>query len=384
MPRITLELIRKKSEHHEGLLADMQELSLHQLNLERIELLSNVCRRLRILYLQNNLIGKMENLNRLKELRYLNLALNNIVCIENIEGCEKLERLDLTVNFVDIDRLEESLQSLQNLDFFEDLTLMGNPCTEFPEYRAVVIAMLPRLKRLDGKDVSITERLAASTNKERLLQALREASKQRREERNVEEDEDNEEAEEAESAGKTNNVGQEVPEVSISTSTSTTTTTSTSTSTSTSNSKSSGPLIEVVDANDEEEEEEEGRAERAKEKKRAAAVRKASEKKQRYTPASRLKMYLDEVEAQKKKYGHFLYVHSMVPPRIPIVYECLRLHLHCIAMLVFMSLSYSIIYPSLCLFTPHHTEMMRRRRVRVSSPLPPTCSRRPTTSSTKR
>lgn len=41
------------------------------------------CRRLKILYLQNNIIGKMQNLHHMKELEYLNLALNNIskVCV---------------------------------------------------------------------------------------------------------------------------------------------------------------------------------------------------------------------------------------------------------------------------------------------------------------
>ena len=50
----------------------------------RIDLLDNVCRKLKILYLQNNLIGKIENVARLKELVYLNLALNSVLVLE---GC---------------------------------------------------------------------------------------------------------------------------------------------------------------------------------------------------------------------------------------------------------------------------------------------------------
>jgi protein TilB len=53
--------------------------------------------------LQNNIISKIENLNKLKELEYLNLALNNISKIENLEGCESLRKLDLTVNFIDVE-----------------------------------------------------------------------------------------------------------------------------------------------------------------------------------------------------------------------------------------------------------------------------------------
>ena len=52
----------------------------------RIEHLDKWCRDLKILYLQNNLIGRIENVSRLKQLTYLNLALNNVETIENLEG----------------------------------------------------------------------------------------------------------------------------------------------------------------------------------------------------------------------------------------------------------------------------------------------------------
>ena len=84
MVRITEALIRKKAEHHDGLLADIEELSLHQLELERIEVVGTLCRKLQILYLQNNIIPKMEGLHHLKGLNYLNLALNNITVIEGL------------------------------------------------------------------------------------------------------------------------------------------------------------------------------------------------------------------------------------------------------------------------------------------------------------
>lgn len=51
MARITEELIRKKSEHNDGLLGDLEEISLHQCELERIEVIGTLCRKLRILYL---------------------------------------------------------------------------------------------------------------------------------------------------------------------------------------------------------------------------------------------------------------------------------------------------------------------------------------------
>ena len=81
--RITEDLLHRKSEHNEGLLADLEEITLHQLEIERIEVIGTLCRKLRILYLQNNIISRIENLYHCKELRYLNLALNNV---ERIEG----------------------------------------------------------------------------------------------------------------------------------------------------------------------------------------------------------------------------------------------------------------------------------------------------------
>jgi hypothetical protein len=53
MPPITLELIRRKSEHNEGLIHTLEEISLHQEEIEKIsDVLGSNCRRLKILYLQ--------------------------------------------------------------------------------------------------------------------------------------------------------------------------------------------------------------------------------------------------------------------------------------------------------------------------------------------
>ena len=87
MPRITEEMLRKRAEHNDGQLMNLEEVALHQFEIEKIENLDKLCRHLKILLLQNNIIEKMENLGKLKELEYLNLALNNITKIENLEVC---------------------------------------------------------------------------------------------------------------------------------------------------------------------------------------------------------------------------------------------------------------------------------------------------------
>ena len=47
MVRLTHNLIRKKSEHNEGTMSDLEEISLHQLEIEKIENLD--CKKLKIL-----------------------------------------------------------------------------------------------------------------------------------------------------------------------------------------------------------------------------------------------------------------------------------------------------------------------------------------------
>lgn len=56
----------QRAEHNEYMLSNLEEVALHQQNIEVIELIGQLCPKLRILYLQNNLIGKIQNLHKLK------------------------------------------------------------------------------------------------------------------------------------------------------------------------------------------------------------------------------------------------------------------------------------------------------------------------------
>ncbi|XP_062576752.1 uncharacterized protein LOC134238646 [Saccostrea cucullata] len=161
MVRITEDLVRKRAEHNNLEISTLEEVSLHQQDIEKIENLDKWCRDLKILYLQSNLIPKIENVSRLKKLEYLNLALNNVEKIENLENCEMLKKLDLTVNFVGE---LTSIENLKDLVHFKELYLTGNPCTEYEGYREYVIATLPRLQHLDGKAVEKSERIKAMQN----------------------------------------------------------------------------------------------------------------------------------------------------------------------------------------------------------------------------
>jgi len=155
---ITEDLIRKRAEHNNCEISTLEELSLHQCDIQRIEHIDRWCRQLKILYLQSNLIPRIENVSKLKKLEYLNLALNNVLLIENLEGCESLKKLDMTVNFVG--KLT-TIESLKGNEFLRDLYLTGNPCTEFVGYRDYVVATLTQLTSLDGSPISKSERIEA-------------------------------------------------------------------------------------------------------------------------------------------------------------------------------------------------------------------------------
>ncbi|XP_071451582.1 dynein axonemal assembly factor 11 isoform X1 [Hetaerina americana] len=184
MVLITIDLIRKRAEHNEGEVSTLEEIALHQEEIEKIEHIQNWCKDLQILYLQNNIISRIENLGKLKKLVYLNLALNNIEKIENLQGCESLEKLDLTLNFVGDLRDVCTLQSNYNL---KHLFLLGNPCTDYEGYRDYVSTVLPSLVTLDGTDISRSERIIASQcfpyYKDQILQHYNEYRKQREKEK---------------------------------------------------------------------------------------------------------------------------------------------------------------------------------------------------------
>jgi len=60
---VTIELIRKRSEHNEGEIGTLEEISLHQEDITKIENLQNWCKDLKILLLQSNLIFKIGEYN---------------------------------------------------------------------------------------------------------------------------------------------------------------------------------------------------------------------------------------------------------------------------------------------------------------------------------
>jgi len=182
MPVITRALLRKRAEHNEGMISTLEEVSLHQEELEGInEVLGATCRKIKILYLQNNIIPRLENLWHLKDLEYLNVALNNISKIEGLQNCEFLNKLDLTVNFIDVDELESSISHLAERERLRDLYMMGNPCQgNWEGFVSYVIARLPQLETLDGTSITRSMRIIAQQKLPQLEKELQQLAKTRR------------------------------------------------------------------------------------------------------------------------------------------------------------------------------------------------------------
>jgi protein TilB len=114
----------------------------------------------------------MEGLTKLVELEYINLAVNSVSKIEGLKRCESLNKIDLTLNFVDAEDLKESCENLEWNCMLTDLYMTGNPCTDWANYRPYMIAKVESLLRLDGQEITKSERLAAKTQLPRLEKEL--------------------------------------------------------------------------------------------------------------------------------------------------------------------------------------------------------------------
>ncbi|XP_074659332.1 leucine-rich repeat-containing protein 46-like [Tubulanus polymorphus] len=165
--RLSLHVIAKRnlSEFNANLaLSNSQEKLLNALdkvthvrldreNISRIDNLELLGKNVTNLYLQANLIVKIENLECLTNLSILMLANNKIKRIENLLMLKRLKLLDLSENMIDTVDIDEIPQSLVILN------LVGNRCTQIPDHRGRMIQDLPNLRQLDGVPVSRQERV---------------------------------------------------------------------------------------------------------------------------------------------------------------------------------------------------------------------------------
>ncbi|GFN75388.1 leucine-rich repeat-containing protein 46-like [Plakobranchus ocellatus] len=107
------------------------------------------------LYLQSNKICNIQNLECLPNLQVLVLSSNRIRHISGINHLEKLVFLDLSENCL------ESINSENLPKNIIILNLAKNPLLEETDYRPDIIQSLPKLKQLDGTEVSVKEKVTA-------------------------------------------------------------------------------------------------------------------------------------------------------------------------------------------------------------------------------
>eukprot|EP00835_Amoeboradix_gromovi_P001742 NODE_86_length_22163_cov_0.379442.p5 type:complete len:401 gc:universal NODE_86_length_22163_cov_0.379442:94-1296(+) len=145
---LTVNLIKRRSEHFDGELGKLEEITLHQFDLENIDILPKICPRLKLLYLQGNQLTQLPVL-RLHYLDTLLLQMNNMQDVYGLQECVSLRVLDLTLNFI------SNLHCIQGLKLnkkLKELSVEGNPIHTLPECEKFILAHL-NLKKLNHSEI---------------------------------------------------------------------------------------------------------------------------------------------------------------------------------------------------------------------------------------
>ncbi len=174
--------IRKISKQNN--VSRIHSLNLNNLRDKKIRYIENLQTlvNLESLDLSNNVIEKIDGLKTLKKLKYLSLGNNFISTITNLEELSGLENLDLHQNQIHsipiwfgkkltalkiLNLANNQINSfdqvarLRTLYELRDVHLHGNPIEQNENYRLLVISYVPSLQKLDGINVSESERQQA-------------------------------------------------------------------------------------------------------------------------------------------------------------------------------------------------------------------------------
>jgi len=98
-------------------------------------------------------------IRELPNLEVLSLSVNHISSLKDFAACPRLTELYLRKNDV-VDLAE--VQYLTSLKQLRVLWLWDNPCSQSPNYRSIVIKLLPQLVKLDNTEITPEERQAAT------------------------------------------------------------------------------------------------------------------------------------------------------------------------------------------------------------------------------
>jgi len=109
---------------------------------------------IRNLNVWGNDLSELPALRHMPNLEVLSLSVNKVSCLEDIRYCPKLTELYLRKN--NVADLGE-VRHLRGLRQLKVLWLSDNPCASHPQYRPLVLHLLPSLVKLDETDVSVEE-----------------------------------------------------------------------------------------------------------------------------------------------------------------------------------------------------------------------------------
>ena len=102
------------------------------------------------MYLSQNFIEKIENLENLKQLEILDLAHNKIEKLENLENNSQLA--DLWINHNNIKNFCD-LDHLKFLPLITTIYLWKNPVADFPSYKSTIRLHCKNIEQIDGNYV---------------------------------------------------------------------------------------------------------------------------------------------------------------------------------------------------------------------------------------
>lgn len=116
-------------------------------------------------------------LRQMPNLEVVSLPVNRINSLKEFQYLSKLT--DLSVRKNNISQISNLLY-LRQLPNLKNLWMMENPISSQPNYRLLVVALLPQLEKLDNKDVTAEERSAARQVDVGNIQHNREAQERER------------------------------------------------------------------------------------------------------------------------------------------------------------------------------------------------------------
>lgn len=137
-----------------------RELDLRGYKIPAIENLGATYDQFDTIDLSENDLKKLENFPQMHRLKNLILC-NNRICYVDAKLGDTIPNINTVV--LTNNNLQElgDLDGLASLKRIEHLSLMGNPVTHKPQYRAYIIYQLKSLRVLDFKRIKLAERQAA-------------------------------------------------------------------------------------------------------------------------------------------------------------------------------------------------------------------------------